>query len=105
MASKMILDSERLLEESLISLTAACDYFPVKCSRAAIERWARKGSRGVVLETILVCGRRKTSRQAIDRFIRQQLNVEHDRPAPTRGNLSQKELDEKVKRFGLPDPQ
>ena len=76
MASKVILDSPEILDESLVSLTEACHCFPVRCSRPAIERWIRHGSRGIVLESVLVCGKRYTSHEAIDRFIRCQLRIE-----------------------------
>jgi hypothetical protein len=78
----------------------------VKCSRASIERWARrKGSREATLETILLGGRRYTSREAIARFIRGQLQVEAERPAPTRGTMSKKDVEAAARRFGLPEPQ
>lgn len=105
MPSKAILDSPKLLGEKLISLTEACHCFPVRCSRPAIERWVRRGSRGVVLESVLVCGRRMTSREAIDRFIRGQLQTEADRPAPKQGGMSRKELNAKARGYGLPEPQ
>ena len=104
MASKQILDSPGLLEEELISLTEACQCFPVRCSRAALERWVRRGSRGANLETVLVCGRRYTSQEAIDRFVRNQLQVEPERAATKRGNKSKKEIVEATKKYGLPEP-
>jgi len=105
MASKIILDSPELLDETLLTLTAACKEFPVKCSRPAIERWARKGSRGAILETVLICGKRYTSKEAIDRFVRNQLQTETKRTPPKRSNKSKREIDEASKRFGLPEPQ
>jgi len=105
MASRIILDSPGLLDETLVSLTEACRLFPVKCSRAAIERWARKGARGTVLETVLVCGRRYTSKEAIGRFVHNQLQVTPDRPAPKRGSMSKKDVEMAARRFGLPVPQ
>ena len=102
MASKQILDSPVLLDESLLTLTAACKEFPVKCSRPAFERWIRKGSRGVILESVLICGKRFTSREAVQRFIRSQLQTEHTRAGPNIIRKSKKELDEAAKRFGLP---
>jgi len=104
MGSKIILDSERLLEETLISLTEACRCFPGGCSRPALERWMRKGSRGKVLESILVCGRRKTSKEAVDRFIRAQLQTGHEQSARKRAGLSEKEIDARAKRLRLPEP-
>lgn len=105
MASKQILDTPGLLEEELISLTAACKCFPVRCSRPAIERWVRKGSRGTTLETVLVCGRRYTSQEAIDRFVRNQLQIEPKRTEPKCGRKSKKEIADATKRFGLPEPE
>ena len=105
MASRMIFDSPALLDETLLSLTAACKEFPGRCSRPSLERWARKGNRGATLETILLCGRRYTSREAIARFIRAQLQVEAERPAPTRGTMSKKDVEAAARRFGLPEPQ
>jgi len=102
MASKIILDEPALLDETLISLTGACHCFPVRCSRPALERWIRKGSRGVVLESILLCGKRMTSVEAVDRFIRNQLQVTPARAGPNIVRKSKKELDEAAKRFGLP---
>jgi len=104
MASKTIFDSPELLEESLLSLTAACKVFPVKCSRPALERWIRRGSRGVVLESILICGKRFTSREAVQRFIRQQLQVGAERPPPKTGSKSRKEIEAAAKKYGLPEP-
>ena len=104
MASRMIFDSPALLDETLLSLTAACKEFPGRCSRPTLERWARKkGSRGATLETILLCGRRYTSREAIDRFVRSQLQTEAARPAPTR-EMSKKDITTRARRLGLPEP-
>jgi len=105
MASKVIFDSPQLLEESLISLTEACRCFPVKCSRPALERWIRRGSRGVVLESILICGKRFTSREAVQRFIRQQLQVGAEQPPPKIGAKSRQEIETASKKYGLPEPQ
>lgn len=105
MGSRVILDEPALLEESLVSLVEACKCFPVKCSRPAIERWLRRGSRGAILESILICGKRYTSQEAIDRFIRNQLQTEAVKPAPRRSNLSKKDVEKAARRFGLPEPQ
>jgi len=106
MASKIILDSPDILEETLLTLTEACRHFPVRCSRPALERWLRKGSRGVVLESVLLCGRRYTSKEAIHRFVRDQLQVEPDKAStPMQRSLSRKAIAAASLRFGLPEPQ
>lgn len=38
-------------------------------SLASLHRWRLNGVRGVKLETVLICGLRYTSLEAIDRFI------------------------------------
>jgi len=106
MASKMIRDSPELLDETLLSLVEACKYFPKACARPTIERWIRRGSRNIVLESIRICGKRYTSEEAINRFIRRQLQVEAEKaqPEPTKSSLSKKALAEASRRFGLPEP-
>ena len=102
MASKIIMDTPELLDETLITLAKACKEFPEECSRSALERHSRKGIRGVVLETILICGKRYTSKEAIQRFIRNQLQVEAARPAPPkRGTMSRRDMEAAARRFGL----
>ena len=104
--SKTIFDSPALLDETLVSLTEACNYFPgKKRSRSTAERYARKGNGEVVLETIFICGKRYTSKEAIARFVRAQLRVEAERPAPTRGTMSKKDVEAAARRFNLPEPQ
>ena len=104
--SKSILDYIELLEESLVSLTEAPKYFPGgRPSRASLERWVRRGVRGVKLQTVIICGRRYTSREGIDRFIRAQLQVE---PQSTRlepvKSMSKTELAEATRKYNLPEP-
>ena len=105
MASKTIFDSEALLNETLVSLTEAPKHLPVQCSQATLQRYMRLGSRGTILESVLICGRRYTSKEAIARFVRAQLRVEAERPEPTRGTMSKKDVEAATRRFGLPEPQ
>ena len=104
MASKCVMDFPGLLDETLLTLTAACKHFPVRCGRASVERWIRSGSRGTILESVLICGKRYTSREAIDRFVRNQLQVEPDRSPPKRGTKSKRDIEAACIRYGLPTP-
>ena len=103
MASRMIFDVPALLDESLVLLTGASKYFPGNPSQSAVQRWMRRGSRGTVLETVLVCGKRYTSKEAISRFLRGQLQVEAGKSAPTR-TMSKKDVEAAARKFGLPEP-
>ena len=59
-----------ILEETLMSLPAACSAFPGrKVSLPTLHRWRLSGVRGICLETVLVGGRRMTSVEAIKRFL------------------------------------
>lgn len=56
--------------ETIITLGEACRAIPPNgASDATMARWIQKGVRGVKLETLLIGGRRVTSREAISRFI------------------------------------
>ena len=65
--SKTIVDCPQIFGEELLNLADACKCFPAKCSRATLERWLRRGSRGVVLESVSIGGRRFVSREGINR--------------------------------------
>jgi len=68
--------------ESLITLGEACRAFPPSgVSDATLARWVQKGTRGFKLETIVIGGRRLTSREAIGRFIQSQNPAETPSPA------------------------
>jgi Protein of unknown function (DUF1580). len=106
MSSKQIFDHPEILEESLVNLTEATKLFPVKCSRASLERWIRRGSRGVYLETVFIANKRFTSLEAIQRFLINQQNTEPERiqSAPKHRSMSQKEIDAKSREFRLSEP-
>lgn len=62
-------------EEEVVSLAKAAKQLPGRVEGkslhvGSIHRWANRGRRGVVLETIMVGGRRCTSMEALDRFFR-----------------------------------
>jgi hypothetical protein len=59
---------EDLLNEDLISFKVAARELG-DTHYSSVARWARNGINGVVLESVLVGGKRRTSRQAVRRFI------------------------------------
>ena len=105
--SKQIYDCLGLLDEVLLCLTESAKLFPVPCSRATLERWVRRGVRGVRLETVRIGNRRFTSEQAIRRFLvaQQQTIPEQARVAPKRATMSAREIEAAARRFSLPNPQ
>lgn len=59
----------QLLDESLISLSEATRELPGRLHIATVHRYARKGVRGHLLETVTCGGRIYTSREACRRFL------------------------------------
>jgi hypothetical protein len=55
--------------EQLIPLTHAPQAVPHRPHLSTARRWARQGVGGVVLETVMIGGRRFTSREALQRFV------------------------------------
>ncbi|MCU0865722.1 MAG: DUF1580 domain-containing protein [Planctomycetes bacterium] len=72
--------------ESVLSFGEAARYVgKLKCTKAVafqtLFRWATKGCRGVVLETICVGGTRCTSKEALQRFFDAMTRVRSGVPA------------------------
>ena len=69
--------------EDMVPFQEASRYVPGRPSLAALHRWRLNGVRGVRLETLLIGGKRFTSRQAIARMIAEQNRDETPTPAFT----------------------
>jgi hypothetical protein len=105
--SKQIIDHPELLDEvSLLNLTEAAHHIPTRPSRSTIERFVRSGSRGVKLATVMVGGRRYTTKSAIRAFLIGQQHTEPElaQTESRRGNLSKQSLAEACKKYKLPEP-
>ncbi|MBW3598552.1 MAG: DUF1580 domain-containing protein [Planctomycetes bacterium] len=55
--------------EELLSIKEAVGHFPTSPNVTTVWRWALYGVRGVKLESALIGGQRRTSKEAIERFI------------------------------------
>lgn len=70
--------------EDIITLGEACREIPPKgISPATMARWVQRGVRGCRLETVVIGGRRLTSRQSLARFYAAQNASESPAPAIT----------------------
>lgn len=94
-----------MFSETLLRLTDATRAVPYKrCSRGTLERWIRKGLKGICLEFVWLGGVRYTSEEAIGRFF---ANVEEARkvvppcPSTPLTKLSSRECDKRIKELGL----
>jgi hypothetical protein len=56
--------------EDLFPLSRGADNLKSRPASSTFWRWALRGVRGRKLETVLIGGRRYSSREALDRFIR-----------------------------------
>ena len=104
-----IANCPHILEENLIPLAEACKRFPVRCSRQTLERWLRRGARGVILESVTIGSRRFVSTEGIARFLSGQAGAktgDHtlclNRPR-NNGRMSTQEIAEKSREYGLPE--
>jgi len=73
--SKMITNSPRLMNETLVPLEKANDHFPDERSRQTYERWMRWGYHGVILESTTIGSRRYLSVEGIARFLSGQAGI------------------------------
>ncbi len=90
--------------ETMRLLSRAPKDVPGRPSISTLMRWASKGIRGVVLETVLIGGRRYTSVEAIGRFVRR-LSSCPARPenssAPSKPNCSDIHTRQELETEGL----
>lgn len=86
-----------MLHESLVTLPEASEIAPGAPHLSTLRRWCSRGVRGCVLETVLVGGRRWTSREALERFFTDlsSLGESSPAPSPTR-RLRAREVDKAV---------
>ncbi|MHB9081060.1 MAG: DUF1580 domain-containing protein [Pirellulaceae bacterium] len=54
--------------DTLLSITQTAHQAPGRPHISTVWRWINRGVRGVKLETVMIGGRRFTSREALDRF-------------------------------------
>ncbi|NLY00954.1 MAG: DUF1580 domain-containing protein [Rhodopirellula sp.] len=62
----MCIDIDR---ERLLTLSAAAVSLPHRPHSSTVSRWVQTGCRGIRLESVLLGGRRYTSKEALRRFI------------------------------------
>ena len=90
--------------ETVVSLREAARALPVRRHGKPLHistlcRWAKRGVRGVVLETLRIGGTRYTSLEALQRFFERQSTSETCGPAePTRASTA---ADRDLERRGL----
>lgn len=56
------------LDDQLLTLSQAAKLLPGKPHVSTLWRWVQHGCRGIKLESLVLAGRRFTSREALDRF-------------------------------------
>jgi len=91
-----------LTGETLVSLQDACQQFPIKISRPCIERYWRHGQRGVLLRTCFLAGRRYTSVEEIERFIKATQRTGNDHAAIPVASLPKRDINAARRKYNLP---
>ena len=97
-------------QESVIPFHRAHKFFPFPISPPTLQRWIRRGistpQGHVILESTTVGGRRFTSVEAIERFIRAQqgqstAGVNNGKSIPANNGMTPSERKREMKRLGL----
>ena len=102
-ASNQVREYVELVRETLVSISEAIHRFPVKTSRPSVERYIRRGVRGIRLKTCYLGGRRWTSIEEIERFIAAtQRSGDETHAVPTIPPMSNRDLDIARKKFNMP---
>ncbi len=78
-----MIDVQDILNEQLVPLLDSKKLFPIAPDTSTLWRWCLRGTRRAKLETVLCGGRRFTSREAIQRFIRASSGLPVQTQAPT----------------------
>ena len=102
-AMKKFQEYVELLDETLVLLSEAPQYFPVKVSRPSLERLWRRGQRGVVLKAVFLVGRRYTSAEEIRRFLVATQRT-GDLPSTPVSSMPGRDLNVARKKFNTPTP-
>lgn len=73
-----------ITQERLLTITQATKHTPGRPGVSTLWRWIRTGVRGVVLESVLIGGKRYTSAEALDRFFAALTAQSRGEPIPVR---------------------
>lgn len=92
-----------LLDEELLPFASAIRSLPGAPHISTGYRFAMRGIRGVVLETVRVGGKRYTSRQALNRFIEKVTAATTPNPkmGPMAESVADPQVDQRLKCLGL----
>jgi hypothetical protein len=71
-----------ILDDNLLTLKQASNLLPGRPHISTIHRWRLRGVRGIKLSSVMIGGRRFTSRLAINSFIEQTTASRSDRRTP-----------------------
>lgn len=74
-------------DEHLLTVAEASHECPARPSIRTIWRWMQRGIRGIQLESLVIGGRRYTSREALARFIGRTSEVAVSGPLPSKSNV------------------
>lgn len=83
-----------LYGEDLIRLSEFSKIFPTRPNPSTAWRWAKHGTRGVILETVAIGGTLYTSREAANRFL-EALNQPKTSPVKTPRSRKQRTASKK----------
>ena len=87
--------------ETMRPLSDACKEIEGRPHVSTLHRWRLRGVRGQKLETVLIGGRRFTSLEALDRFIRATTAAADDKRVVPSATARSANVDRELARFNL----
>lgn len=84
--------------EDLLSINEAAREAPGRPHIATVWRWINRGVRGIKLETVMIGGRRFTSREALEQFFARLTAASAGEPLPIRTSRQRRRDIERAER-------
>lgn len=102
--SGQIFGNPALLDDVLVPISKASNFFQSRPSRQTLERWLRKGINGVKLESVKIGLKRFVTERSIREFLVAQNSPLPEPTSPVKRSMSEKELKACRKKYKLPTP-
>ena len=84
--------------DSLLTISQAAKSLPMRPNVSTVWRWVQRGARGVKLDTVLVGGRRYTSKEALQSFVERSTAAANSDATPVRTSKQRERAIEQAER-------
>lgn len=78
--------------DTLLTISEAAKSLPMRPNVSTVWRWIQRGVRGVTLDTVLVGGRRYTSKEALQSFVERSTAADCNTAPPRTSRQREREI-------------